>query len=87
MPRAALTAAQRQLQEDHDADAVLKRRIRATMSVLEMNCSGMATRLGMSAQTFYRRMQEPGTFTLREMRCFERLATKAGDMTGGMLSV
>ena len=77
-----MTAVQKQQMEDRDADTRLKRRIRATMGVLDMTGEGMALRLGMSCQTFYRRMKSPGSFTLQEMRAFERLAAKAQTMTG-----
>ncbi len=87
MPKVAMTVAQKQQMEDREADTRLKRRIRATMGVLDMTGEGMALRLGMSCQTFYRRMKEPGSFTLSEMRAFERLAARARTMTGDAANV
>ncbi len=87
MPRGFMTAAQRAAAQDRAADEDLRRRIRLTVAALGLTGETFAARIGISYPTLARRMRSPGTFTLAELRRFERLEENAGTNGGERIAV
>lgn len=58
----------RPLTESERLDAAVQKQIYGEMKVARMNTDDVASRIGVTRNTLYRRIKSPETFTLREIR-------------------
>ena len=68
----------RKMTQSQIDDEAIRRGIRATAAVLEINIEGLAGRMNMAPRTLYKRISQPGTMTVYELRRAEILMRSAG---------
>lgn len=72
------TEKQKAALDERHADEALRQRIQILRAVSGVTSEGLAARIGMSAPTLSRRMKDPGTFTVYELRAIAREEKKRG---------
>lgn len=76
MPRPRMTAEQRRQAEWEQADAEIRGRLYQWTGETRMNMTDLADRAGIKRATLYRRIADPSTFSIDEVR---RIRNVIGD--------